>query len=197
LVLGLAVGLSAGAQADTLVMRNGDRVEGTWKGGDAGQVRFQPNGKPDAQLFARADIARVEFSAPGPVASVKLKDVVFDFGDAVAEGDTLRVTVFVTNNGNDIKDFWLASSSRNPPWPKAFDDMGNEFTTLDVLIGNVSAKDATLVNGVRTKTVITYHKMPTSRGVVQLPRLRQLVLAPFFDSKVQGEVRFEGIEIKK
>ena len=61
-LLGAAfLALGVYAWADTLVMRDGRQIEGTFLGGSADQIQFQVNGK--FQVFAKRDVGSIHFSA--------------------------------------------------------------------------------------------------------------------------------------
>jgi hypothetical protein len=55
--------LLAASQADTLRLRNGAAVTGTWLGGTADEVRFMVDDR--VQRYPRADVVAVEFASNG------------------------------------------------------------------------------------------------------------------------------------
>jgi hypothetical protein len=57
----LALALLAAIEADTLRLRNGATVTGSWLGGNADEVRFMVDDR--VQRFPRADVAEVIFTA--------------------------------------------------------------------------------------------------------------------------------------
>jgi hypothetical protein len=64
----LALALLAASQADTIRLRNGSTVTGTWLGGDTNEVRFMVDDR--VQRYPRADVLEVDFTsnaADGPI----------------------------------------------------------------------------------------------------------------------------------
>jgi hypothetical protein len=59
----LALALLAASQADTIRLRNGSTLTGTWLGGDTGEVRFMVDDR--VQRFPRADVVEVDFTSIG------------------------------------------------------------------------------------------------------------------------------------
>jgi hypothetical protein len=57
----LAVVLAISSRADTLRLRNGSSVNGTFLGGTADDIRFSVN--DEVQHYARADVAEIDFSS--------------------------------------------------------------------------------------------------------------------------------------
>lgn len=60
----LALALLVAGGADTLRLRNGTAVTGTWLGGTANEVRFGVDDQ--VRRFPRADVVSVEFTSDGP-----------------------------------------------------------------------------------------------------------------------------------
>jgi hypothetical protein len=67
--MALLFALIVSARADTLTLRNGTRVTGSWLGGDAGQVRFLVYDQ--IRTYPRSDVSKVTFgpelTAPPPI----------------------------------------------------------------------------------------------------------------------------------
>jgi hypothetical protein len=65
----LMLALVVSARADTLTLRNGTRVAGSWLGGDAGQITFLVDNQ--VRKFRRSEVAEVAFGeepvTPPPV----------------------------------------------------------------------------------------------------------------------------------
>ena len=61
--------LLGSAHADTLSLRNGTSVTGSWLGGDAGQITFLVNNQ--VRTYPRSDVSEVTFG-PEPTASLPL-----------------------------------------------------------------------------------------------------------------------------
>ena len=62
-ITAVTLGLLAASQADTLRLRNGAAVTGTWLGGTANEVRFMVDDR--VQRYPRADVVAVEFTSTG------------------------------------------------------------------------------------------------------------------------------------
>ena len=60
----LALTLAVSATADTLTLRRGTSVAGTWVGIDGGNIRFQVNGQ--VQEFRVSEVALVTFASDAP-----------------------------------------------------------------------------------------------------------------------------------
>jgi hypothetical protein len=99
LALASLLPLAVGAQAHTLIMKDGRQIQGTYVGGSQDEIQFEVNGK--IHVYQVADVARVEFSetaaaapaeaAPAPVAAVAPAEAA-PASDAVS-GPTQTVTV--------------------------------------------------------------------------------------------------------
>jgi hypothetical protein len=74
-------------QADTLRLRNGSTIEGSFLGGTADEVRFMVN--DELQRFRRADVAAVIFSS-APMATAAPAAPAMDSGPDVAGAPYLR-----------------------------------------------------------------------------------------------------------
>jgi len=71
--------LLAYAHADTLTLRNGTNVTGSWVGVDARQIVFQVNNQ--LQTYARSDVSKVTFSPPAaPALGQTIEQVVAALG---------------------------------------------------------------------------------------------------------------------
>jgi hypothetical protein len=64
----LFVALLVSANADTLTLRNGTTVSGSWMGMDARQISFQVNDQ--IRTYPKADVSKVTFG-PEPIAPLK------------------------------------------------------------------------------------------------------------------------------
>jgi hypothetical protein len=64
----LALALLVAGEADTLRLRNGTALTGTWLGGTADEVRFGVDDQ--VRRFPRADVVSVEFTSDGPTNTV-------------------------------------------------------------------------------------------------------------------------------
>jgi len=159
------------AYADTLTLKSGMRVQGVWKGGAGDNVLFLTRG-PKPESYPLSEIASIDFSADtrASIPTQKIQGLAFEFVDAVAENDTLRVTLNVTNGGTDLLEINFAANTQPPP-PKLTDDAGNAYVTRDVTIGN-NLVSADLLNGARTRMVITFSKLPAVKGVVTMANIR-------------------------
>jgi hypothetical protein len=182
--------------ADTLTLKSGMRLQGTWQGGDGKSVLFLTKG-PKPESYPLSEIVWIDFGADTStsIPTAKIHDLSFEFVDAVAEDAALRVTLYVTNGGSDLEDVYFVASAQPPP-PKLVDDAGNEYTTRDVTIGNQRIY-ADLVNGVRTKMVLNFAKLPSVKGVLTMASIRQLTLGAYWAKRLQGSITFEGLPIKK
>jgi hypothetical protein len=60
--------LLAAGQADTLRLRNGDTVTGSWLGGSADEVRFMVDDR--VQKYPRAEVVSVDFTSIGPSSAI-------------------------------------------------------------------------------------------------------------------------------
>jgi hypothetical protein len=67
LALAGMVPLAVGAQAHTLVLKDGRQIQGTYVGGSQDQIQFEVDGK--IYVYQVADVARVDFSGPAEAAS--------------------------------------------------------------------------------------------------------------------------------
>src|SRR5690242_12603816 len=65
--LGIALAVAATGWSDTVTLRNGRVIQGTYLGGTARQVRI--DGGDQIQTLDVDDISRIEFSAPAPAAA--------------------------------------------------------------------------------------------------------------------------------
>jgi hypothetical protein len=65
--IGLLFLLVVAVHADTLTLRNGSNVTGTWLGADANQITFLVDGQ--ARTYPRSDIAKVTFGSEPPKAA--------------------------------------------------------------------------------------------------------------------------------
>jgi hypothetical protein len=65
----LALACAAACQADTLTLRNGQVVQGTYMGGTARTVKMQV--EDTVKTYDVADIATLQFTPPVPTASAK------------------------------------------------------------------------------------------------------------------------------
>src|ERR1039458_7942747 len=70
LALSLAMACAAACLADTLTLRNGQVVQGTYMGGTARTVKMQVD--DTAKTYDVTDIATLQFTPPGPTASATL-----------------------------------------------------------------------------------------------------------------------------
>lgn len=66
----LALVCAAACPADTLTLRNGQTVQGTYMGGTARTVKMQVDDR--VKTYDVTDIATLQFTAPAPTASVTL-----------------------------------------------------------------------------------------------------------------------------
>ena len=98
MILRLSVSLViflASAYADTLTLRNGTTLAGSWIGIDADSVRFQVKG--ETKSFPRSDVAKVTFGPAGATAKPELgmtiSDVVAILGqpESVAEAGSKQI----------------------------------------------------------------------------------------------------------
>ena len=122
ILLGAAfLALGAYAWADTLVMRDGRQIEGTFLGGSADQIQFQVNGQ--FQVFAKKDVGSIHFSGPAtastpavpatPLASAASTPATKDV--TVPAGTTLLVRMIdsVDSATNHVGDTFHASLEEN------------------------------------------------------------------------------------
>jgi hypothetical protein len=65
----LALACAAACRADTLTLRNGQVVQGTYMGGTARTVKMQV--EDTVKTYDVTDIATLQFTPPAPTASVK------------------------------------------------------------------------------------------------------------------------------
>jgi hypothetical protein len=65
----LALACVAACQADTLMLRNGQVVQGTYMGGTARTVKMQVD--DTVKTYDVTDIATLQFTPPAPTASAK------------------------------------------------------------------------------------------------------------------------------
>lgn len=189
--------LATGAgYADTLTLKSGMRLQGTWRGGDGDTVLFLTKG-PKPESYPLADILWIDFGADTTpsVPNETLQSLTFEFVDAVAEDTGLRVTLYVTNGGSDLQSVNFAAQTQPPP-PKLIDDAGNEYSTREVMIGN-QRTSADLLNGVRTKMVLNFVKLPSVKGTLTMAHIRQLTIGASWARRLQGSITFEGLPVTK
>jgi hypothetical protein len=144
-------------------------------------------GKPAAQNGPTA-------TARGPVTEARFSDVQFQFGEAVAEGKALTVTVWLTNQGIDR----TISAGNVGNGVQLIDDSGNSYTPTEVTIGN-RRNTSDIVNGIRTKVTLRF-ELPTLGGVIQAKQIARLTV----DLQVgtpqhsdSGSIRFQDAPIQK
>ena len=70
LALPLAIACAAACLADTLTLRNGQVVQGTYMGGTARTVKMQVD--DTEKTYDVTDVATLQFTPPGPTASATL-----------------------------------------------------------------------------------------------------------------------------
>ena len=87
-LIGIAVMLAASGQADTLRLRNGSSVNGSFLGGTADDVRFLVN--DNVQHYARGDVAEIVFSSMNPPASSAAPPPGIDPGPDIVGAPVLR-----------------------------------------------------------------------------------------------------------
>ncbi len=115
--LGLAslLPLAVGAQADTLVLKDGSQIQGTYLGGSQDEIQFEVNGK--IQVFHVADVTRVDFSenttpatAPAPAAPTGPTQTV-----TVPTGTPILIRMIdgIDSNTNKVGDMFHASLEDN------------------------------------------------------------------------------------
>jgi hypothetical protein len=102
----------------------------------------------------------------------------------------------VTNGGEDLQDVSFVVDQSLLRHPKLIDDAGNEYTTRDVTIGN-KPTGADFLNGVRTKMVLNFPKLPSVKGALTMAHIRQLTFGTYWERRAQGSVTFEGLPVKK
>ncbi|HLK67979.1 MAG TPA: hypothetical protein VKU19_31315 [Bryobacteraceae bacterium] len=83
----IAVVLASWSHADTLRLRNGSRVEGSFLGGTADVVRFSVNDQ-DIVQYARTDVAEIIFGSIGGPSAIT--DPPIDVGPDIAGAPFLR-----------------------------------------------------------------------------------------------------------
>jgi hypothetical protein len=117
-LLGAAfLALGVYAWADTLVMRDGRQIEGTFLGGSADQIQFQVNGK--FQVFAKRDVGSIHFSAAvapsTPVAPATPASSPSSQQVTVPAGSTMLVRMIdsVDSSTNHVGDTFHASLEEN------------------------------------------------------------------------------------
>jgi len=82
-----ALALAISSQADTLRLRNGSTVNGSFLGGTADEIRFMVNDQ--VQRYARADVAEVDFSSINTPSAAPAAPYI-DMGPDVAGAPFLR-----------------------------------------------------------------------------------------------------------
>jgi TonB family protein len=97
----LLLALLALANADTLTLRNGTAVTGTWLGVASGQIKFQVNDQ--VQTYPRSDVSTVTFGDSAPPAPLQpIAPPPPPVGERVQEPDTIGAFYFRDPTGTLI-----------------------------------------------------------------------------------------------
>src|ERR1041384_6143754 len=144
----------------------------------------------------------VMFATPGwsgqSLASATFGDIVFEVTDAVAQGNALVVTGYVTDRGVD-QHLYLNGCGDTRKYPRLLDGQGNTFTPSEVMLGNQRC-NAEIANGTRTKFTLRFLDMPTAAGGLEATQVRQLTLTVRSSRPgsrdSEGQVTFERLSIR-
>jgi hypothetical protein len=154
-----------------------------------------PVGAP-IQVAGPTTAVPVRQAAPVPITVAIADGVRYELASAIANGNTLTITVFATNQGIDRE---LDLGANDTP-VLLIDDMGNSFRPADVTIGNQRNRSV-VVNGVNTSITLTYQAMPTIAGRMQSSQVRRLTLIPALRQGSErwryGKVEFQFMPIQK
>jgi hypothetical protein len=118
LALASLLPLAMGAQAHTLVLKDGRQIQGTYVGGSQDEIQFEVNGK--IHVYRVADVARVDFSeraaaAPAAVAAASAARTGPTETVSVPTGTPVLIRMIdgIDSNTNKVGDIFHASLEDN------------------------------------------------------------------------------------
>ena len=116
----------------------------------------------------------------------------FQVTEAVAMANNLAVTITALNQGPD-RHFLLRNDQT---FPQLIDDNGLTYTSATVMVGNQQWQ-ADLLNGVKTRILLTFRDMNVKGGVLEANEIKRLTLPAIYVGNDTGKLEFRDIPIRK